>query len=136
MKPLACAFALAIAACTSPSMSGGMQSTGGALGTWSFAPHTCHSGDAREFNGVDLDDGVRAVRLVIDPSKGPVLTISLRDDPAYPSAIFDPPNCGQFTATCNEDSGSVSGEFAVDCAAGVGGRIQGQIWFSDCDAGY
>ena len=119
-----------VVACSSPTFDGSLASTG-TLGTWSFAPNSCRSGAAREFDGVDLFDGMRAVRLVLDPAKGPTVTVSNSGDPAFPSAIFGMPVCTQLVASVSHEDGDtavVDGDFTLACPG-----LAGHIDFSSCD---
>ena len=110
-----------------PTLDGSLQATG-QVGAWTFAPARCRSGDAREFNGVDLFDDVRAVRLVIDPSKGPTLTLANDGDLARPADIFAEPVCSQLDASVTDDDGTVTGSFTITCPG-----LTGAIRFDSCD---
>src|SRR5256885_1002806 len=118
-------FALLLAC--GPSLGGSLDASG-SLGTWTFVPHDCRSGDKREFNGVDLFDGDRAVRLVVDPSKGPTVTLASDRDLARPDDIFARPVCSQLDAHVNDDNGTVAGDFTITCP-----NLAGEIAFDNCD---
>jgi hypothetical protein len=125
------AIIVLVAACVPSSATGELQASGGTLGTWTFIPSSCRSGAAREFDGVDLFDGVRAVRLVVDPSKGPTLVVALGGDPAMPSAIFPASVCTRFDQNVVVDGDgdeSVTGSFDVTCT-----DLAGSIRFTSCD---
>ena len=125
------AGSLLLFACTSPRLAGSLVSEGGALGSWTLVPSTCSSGSSREFNGADLTDGTRNVRLVDDPAKGYVVTVAPDGDPARPAAIFTPVSCTEF---CAEIVGGTTGSLALDCPSDGRGRLHGRVDFADCDS--
>ena len=110
-----------------PSLGGSLEASG-ALGDWTFQPRDCRSGDKREFNGVDLFDGDRTVRLVVDPSKGPTVTLANNGDIARPDDIFATPVCSQLDAHVSDDDATVAGDFTITCPV-----LTGTIAFDNCD---
>ena len=145
MRSLSVAL-LALGACfdPSPSVSGALHASGDALGTWDFVPTapSCKNGYDGDFVGVDLSDGVHAVRFLEDPAYGFTLVVATGGNIELPTAVYRAADCTTFEANISTDSGddngdAVSGGFAVACPAvapdAMTVGIHGAIAFAHCD---
>jgi len=133
-------------ACCDPgsSATGVLHATGDPLGTWDFVPNaTCRNGYDGDFIGVDLSDGVRAVRFLADPAYGYTLVIATGGDIAYPTVVYHAADCSTFEANLSTDSGddngdAESGGFVVVCPAVAPNTmtvgVHGAIDFAHCDS--
>jgi len=138
---------VAMSACFVPgsSVTGALHANGGSLGTWDFVPNaTCKNGHGGDFIGVDLSDGVRAVRFLQDPSYGYTLVIATNGDLHYPTAVYHAADCATFQASLSTDidddyDAAPSGGFTVACPSPAPNTmtvgLQGAIEFAYCDAG-
>ena len=129
------------AACTE--VHGKLESEGGPLGVFVFAPNDCASGADREFYGVSLteDDYAVTVRLVDDVLKGKVVVVEAPgfDDPGIELTARD---CRTFSMDLDYDQcNGYQGHVELDCdvtAPGVAvpampGTIRGKVTFERCN---
>jgi hypothetical protein len=120
------------AGCLQTTESGTLRSTGSPLGEWTMTPTMCIGGGAFEFNGVDLSDGLRNVRLIDDPAKGFLVTVSPDGDPARPAVLLTPQGCARFSASLTGDpANDATGQLELDCDLGSG-RFSGSVAFANC----
>jgi hypothetical protein len=139
MKPthLALAACALLAACRpDTTVTGAVQSTSAALGSWTLAPTQCMTGTDAAFYGVDLGDGAHALRVVDDALKGYVVTLAPDGDPNDPRVWLSPTSgCARFDAEVSgtdDQWGALSGRVQLDCALDGGGHIGGEIAFDHC----
>lgn len=111
----------------------GTLNANGALGTWSFQPDDCYSGQREGFGGVVLTSKTtpqRLVRVLNDPVRGTLLVVATQ---GQPNQIVDSTNCKRFhtkaerTNTNINDIWVVDGDVAVECA-----QIAGSVTFTGC----
>jgi hypothetical protein len=133
MRPAILALVALLAGCSSPSANGSLHSEAGVLGTWNFQPKTCRGGGELEFDGVDLSDGVRNVRVLNDPAKGYVVTISPDGDPARPAVVLTAASCHLFVCSVSGDPAvDATGRAELDCTTDGNGQVTGLLTFDNC----
>lgn len=103
------------------------------LGSWTFQPDDCSSGQLEGFAGVVLSsskDPGRAVRLIKDPVKGTLMVLST---PGSKNQVFDADQCPVFlinverSNTQVNDVWSMQGTSTFDCPG-----LRGAVSFAGC----
>ncbi len=102
------------------------------IGGVAFAPITCFSGsvEAESFFGVDLDDGVRTLRLA-QAVDGSDVVVIIDDADGSPTAVT---SCARFqlaTDDPGDDVPTVSGAATLQCGSG-GTALAGEVTFTSC----
>jgi hypothetical protein len=118
---------------TSSDVDGTFEASGPRLGSFTFAPDHCTSGQTRGFFGVELtsrESENTVVRAVRDPVRGALIAIERPD--AKP-IVLSPEECRSLevridkTSTSINDVWAVEGRAAVDCA-----ELRGEVTFEGC----
>ena len=143
---LAPALLAACALASAAPPTGHLDATGPVLGDWTFAPDTCRSGQRRDFLGVSLTaqahPGLR-VDIVDDPLEG--LAVAVHQDNRCDDRVACPPITLR-ASTCTAVDGEVvrdlhrltnnifhmDGWLTINCGIEGGGRLEGELSFSDC----
>jgi len=118
---------------TSSEVGGSFTASGPRLGTFSFAPDDCSSGQKRGFFGVELtssDSPDTLVRAVRDPVRGTLIAVERAGSKPI---VLTPEECRSLhvrvdqTSTNINDVWVVEGSATVDCA-----ELRGEITFEGC----
>jgi hypothetical protein len=113
-------------------VSGRLQASG-ALGSWSFEPDDCNSGQREGFGGVILmasKQPGRVVRIVKDPVRGNLVVLA---GPGSPNHVLASDGCSRFevnverTNTNINDIWAMDGALSVECTG-----LSGSVKFEGC----
>lgn len=130
------------------SVTGTLVARGEPLGTFTFVPKQCRSGQRMNFFGsVILGEGQQdgAVVAIIDPVKGKVVKVEVPGSclpPDYEKCkevIIDPQYCSRYDVTVDKipvminNIVMVGGRLNLDCAFPGGGTAKGEIKFTRCN---
>jgi hypothetical protein len=117
---------------TKTEVSGRLRASG-PLGSWTFAPDDCSSGQREGFGGVVLtaekDRGV-LVRVVQDPVRGKLVVVAAAGRPNH---VIDAAACSRFdvsvirTSTSVNDVWAIDGKLALECR-----ELSGAVSFEGC----
>ncbi|MCA9658171.1 MAG: hypothetical protein KC486_07495 [Myxococcales bacterium] len=129
----------------SDGLDGSLTSDAPTLGSWTFVPDTCESGQRRGFNGVSLYDDDHpeiAIDVVDDPLDGLALAVDgvqcddrttctpvvlyASDCPALDGYIY------RNTSVSTNNVWHVEGWVSVECELPGGGRLRGDVNFDGC----
>jgi hypothetical protein len=111
----------------------GRLSASGALGSWTFEPDDCSSGQREGFGGVVLAaDKARGlvVRVVQDPVRGKLVVVAAG---GRPNRVIDAAACSRFdvsvirTSTSINDIWAMDGKLALECR-----ELSGSVTFEGC----
>lgn len=117
---------------TNTEVSGRFQASG-ELGSWTFQPDGCISGQREGFGGVVLTastDSSRQARIVQDPVRGSLVVMA---SSGQPNRVFDGKACKRFdvnvrrTNTSINDIWAMDGNVAIEC-----GDLTGAVKFETC----
>jgi hypothetical protein len=117
---------------TSTEVSGRLQASG-ALGSWSFQPDHCSSGQREGFGGVVLTASghpEHAVRVVRDPVRGDLVVVVSQGQPNH---VLDGKACKSFVANVNRTNTSINEIWAVDGSLTLEcSELTGSVKFETC----
>jgi hypothetical protein len=111
----------------------GHLSAGGALGSWTFAPDDCVSGQREGFGGVVLTASShpgRVVRVVRDPVRGSLVVVA---EPGGANHVLSGDGCAGLVANVRRTSTNINdiwvveGNVALECA-----ELKGTVTFAGC----
>lgn len=130
------------------SVEGAFESAGEPLGTFTFVPAQCRSGERMNVHGAILvgkgptDGGIIVVQ---DPVKGPTVKVELPgscqppDHEVCTEVTIDPSECKVFkvkirrTSTTVNDIRLMAGSLELDCQFKAGGTVEAKLEFDNCD---
>lgn len=130
------------------SVTGSFTATGEPLGTFTFVPKQCRSGQRLGFFGaVMLGKGQQDGALVafLDPVKGKVVKVEVPgscEPPDYEKCkevIIDPKYCSRYdmkldrTSIMVNDIVMVEGSLDIECSFPGGGSVSGKLTFDRCN---
>ncbi len=117
---------------TNVEVSGRLQANG-ALGSWTFEPDDCNSGQREGFGGVVLmtsKQPERVVRVVKDPVRGSLVVVA---GPGSPNHVLGSDACSRFevnverTSTNINDIWAMDGALSIECTG-----LSGSVKFEGC----
>ena len=127
---------------------GNLVSKGEPVGTFTFEPDVCRSGQRMQFYGAVIlgkDKHAGAVVVMEDPIKGKIVKIEVPGScqpPDYEKCkevIVDPASCGVYdmavkrTMTTVNDIRLIDGHLRLNCEFKEGGSLQANLKFENCD---
>ena len=127
---------------------GNLVSKGEPVGTFTFEPDVCRSGQRMQFYGAVIlgkDKHAGAVVVMEDPIKGKIVKIEVPGScqpPDYEKCkevIVDPASCDvydmavQRTMTTVNDIRLIDGYLRLNCGFKEGGSLQANLKFENCD---
>jgi hypothetical protein len=127
---------------------GNLVSKGEPVGTFTFTPDACRSGQRMQFYGAVIlgkDKHSGAVVVIEDPIKGKIVKIEVPGScqpPDYEKCkevIIDPAACNVYdmavkrTSTVVNDIRLVDGHLRLNCEFKEGGSLQANMTFENCD---
>jgi len=116
----------------SSEVSGRLQAAGG-LGTWSFDPDECNSGQHEGFGGVILKSSKnpeQVVRVVRDPVRGNLVVVA---SPGKPNHVITVETCPQLVVNVRRGNTNINdiwtqdGNLALEC-----NELSGKVTFEGC----
>jgi len=116
----------------STEVAGRLQATG-SLGTWSFEPDDCNSGQLEGFAGVVLKsskDPGRIVRVVRDPVRGSLIVVAI---PGKPNHVVSSETCPRLSIDVRRGNTNINevwtqdGKVALECK-----ELSGTVTFAGC----
>ena len=127
---------------------GNLVSRGEPVGTFTFEPDACRSGQRMQFYGAVIlgkDKHSGAVVVIEDPIKGKIVKIEVPGScqpPDYEKCkevIIDPAACNVYdmavkrTSTMVNDIRLIDGHLRLNCGFKEGGSLQANLIFENCD---
>jgi hypothetical protein len=117
---------------TSVEVSGRLQANG-ALGSWTFEPDDCNSGQREGFGGVVLmasKQSGRVIRVVKDPVRGTLVVVA---SPGSPNHILASDACSRFDVSVERTSTNINDIWAMDGAMTLEcNGLTGSVKFEGC----
>jgi hypothetical protein len=111
----------------------GRLEANGALGSWTFEPDDCNSGQREGFGGVVLmasKQPERVVRVVKDPVRGSLVVLAL---PGKPNHVLSADACSRFDVHVERTSTNINDIWAVDGAMTLEcNGLTGSVKFEGC----
>lgn len=134
MGPLMVVGGIAFFLSVSSSTLEGSVTAGGALGTWSFTPDDCSSGQRQGFFGVQLSastDPARRIRVVRDAVRGDAVVV---EEPSQRRrTVIDSSQCRRFDVQVGQTNTSINDVWVMEGRAILEcDLLSGSVSFSGC----